>query len=204
MVVNPGKLVCPQVWGEIMPRWKPVVAWQPAALCYALIFPFRIGRCLAKVMNVYPVALRHRTEYLFDRKCVLSPHLIRLRPAPTRVPHSRVFAEGRPAEHFLNWQQDPFGNFVARYVFPEKRARWWSTSPGLVLEMVTINPFDFFVEEYADNFPFEYPSSSTKELEALFRVHRIGPAPHGLAARRLARTDEDRGFPGGAQPAPAA
>ena len=121
------------------------------------------------------VALRHRTEYLFDRSVSLSPHLIRLRPAPhTRTPIHEYSLKVDPAEHFLNWQQDPFGNFVARYVFPEK-TRKMVVDVGLVLEMVTINPFDFFVEEYADNFPFEYPKQLHKELKPYFECTESGP-----------------------------
>ena len=67
------------------------------------------------------VAIHHRTEYLFDRSVALAPHQIRLRPAPhTRAPVHEYSLKVEPEDHFLNWQQDPFGNFVARYVFSEK------------------------------------------------------------------------------------
>ncbi|MGB5465934.1 MAG: transglutaminase family protein [Sedimenticolaceae bacterium] len=121
------------------------------------------------------VALHHRTEYLFDRSVALSPHQIRLRPAPhTRTPVHEYSLKVEPAEHFLNWQQDPFGNFVARYVFPEK-TRKMVIDVGLVVEMVTINPFDFFVEEYANQFPFSYPKQLHKELKPYFEVTESGP-----------------------------
>ena len=120
------------------------------------------------------VAIRHKTEYLFDRSVSLSPHLIRLRPAPhTRTPVHEFSLRIEPAEHFLNWQQDPFGNFVARYVFPEKTRRL-VVDVGLVVEMVTINPFDFFVEEYAEHFPFEYPRQLHKELKPYFERTESG------------------------------
>lgn len=121
------------------------------------------------------VAIRHRTEYLFDRNVALSPHLIRLRPAPhTRTPIHEYSLKVEPEEHFLNWQQDPFGNFAARYVFPEK-ARKMVIDVGIVVEMVTINPFDFFVEEFAENFPFEYPKQLHKELKPYFECTETGP-----------------------------
>ena len=121
------------------------------------------------------VAIRHRTEYLFDRSVSLSPHLIRLRPAPhVRTPIHEYSLTVEPGEHFMNWQQDPFGNFVARYVFPEK-TRKMVIDVGLVVEMVTINPFDFFVEEYAKNFPFEYPKQLHKELKPYFECTESGP-----------------------------
>jgi len=121
------------------------------------------------------VAIRHRTEYLFDRSVALSPHLIRLRPAPhVRTPIHEYSLKVEPQEHFINWQQDPFGNFIARFVFPEK-TRKMVVDVGLVVEMVTINPFDFFVEEYAERFPFEYPKQLHKELKPYFECTESGP-----------------------------
>ena len=121
------------------------------------------------------VAIRHRTEYLFDRSVSLSPHQIRLRPAPhTRAPVHEYSLKVEPEEHFLNWQQDPFGNFVARYVFPEK-TRKMVVDVGMVIEMVTVNPFDFFVEEYAEKFPFSYPKQLHKELKPYFECTESGP-----------------------------
>ena len=121
------------------------------------------------------VAIRHRTEYLFDRSVSLSPHQIRLRPAPhSRTPVYEYSLKVEPQEHFVNWQQDPFGNFVARYVFPEK-TRKMVVDVGMVVEMVTINPFDFFVEEYAEKYPFVYPKQLHKELKPYFECTESGP-----------------------------
>ena len=121
------------------------------------------------------VAIHHKTDYLFDRPVALSPHLLRLRPAPhTRTPVHHYSLKVQPDEHFVNWQQDPFGNFIARYVFPEKTRRL-SIEVDLVAEMVTINPFDFFVEEYADNYPFDYEPQLRKELAPYFETSENGP-----------------------------
>ncbi|MGB5728037.1 MAG: transglutaminase family protein, partial [Thiogranum sp.] len=121
------------------------------------------------------VAIHHKTDYLFDRLVSLAPHQIRLRPAPhTRTPLHHYSLNVGPADHFINWQQDPFGNFIARYVFTEK-TRKLSIEVDMVAEMVTINPFDFFVEKYADEFPFAYPSQLRKELTPYFETTESGP-----------------------------
>ncbi len=100
------------------------------------------------------VAIHHRTEYHFDRAVSLSPHIIRLRPAShSRTPILHYSLKVEPAKHFLNWQQDPFGNYMARLVFEEK-TREMVIDVGLVVELVKINPFDFFVEDYAENLSF--------------------------------------------------
>ena len=100
------------------------------------------------------VALHHKTSYQFDRLVSLSPHEVRLRPAAhARTPVLAYSLTVNPEKHFVNWQQDPYGNYIARFVFPEK-VRALDFTVDLVADMTVINPFDFFVEKYAENFPF--------------------------------------------------
>src|SRR5262249_6664401 len=110
------------------------------------------------------VALHHRTHYSFDRQVSMSPHEVRLRPAAhTRTPVESYSFKARPARHFLNWQQDPYGNWVARLVVPEK-ARELEIVVDMVLDMTVINPFDFFVDPVAEKFPFPYSAENAREL----------------------------------------
>jgi uncharacterized protein (DUF2126 family) len=131
------------------------------------------------------VALNHVTHYKYDRLVTLGPQVVRLRPAP----HCRTRILGyslkvTPATHFVNWQQDPQANYLARFVFPEKTAEL-RIEVDLVAEMAVLNPFDFFLEPYAEKFPFTYQGAEKRDLapylvmfrgEPLFRKYLQGIA----------------------------
>jgi uncharacterized protein (DUF2126 family) len=120
------------------------------------------------------IAINHKTEYRYERPVSVSPHVVRLRPAPhTRTPIESYSLKILPETHFINWQQDPFGNYLARLVFPEP-VRHLSFEVDLVAEMVVINPFDFFVEDYAEHYPFSYPDALRKELAPYLEITENG------------------------------
>lgn len=128
------------------------------------------------------VALNHKTHYRFDRPVGLSPHEVRLRPAPHCATSIRSYSmKISPANHFINWQQDPYGNYLARLVFPEK-ATELSITVDLVADMTVINPFNFFVEPYAEKFPFAYPEQLTKELKPFLEYDPSGRLLDGWLA----------------------
>ncbi|MGE3774119.1 MAG: transglutaminase N-terminal domain-containing protein, partial [Gammaproteobacteria bacterium] len=121
------------------------------------------------------IALNHVTHYRYDRLVHLGPQILRLRPAPhcrTRILSYSLRVT--PTEHFINWQQDPQANFLARLVFPE-RTRELRIEIDLLAEMATINPFDFFLEPGAEQFPFAYAPESAHELAPFRLAEPAGP-----------------------------
>lgn len=120
------------------------------------------------------VVISHKTHYKYDKAISLSPHIIRLRPAPhSRTPIEAYSLNIKPDNHFLNWQQDPFGNYQARVVFPEKTKEFF-IDVEIIADLITLNPFDFFVEESATNFPFEYKKELKKELKPYLKINEDG------------------------------
>src|SRR5262249_13381782 len=120
-------------------------------------------------------SLHHVTRYRYDRPVGLAPQVIRLRPAP----HCRTRIESyslrvTPAQHFVNWQQDPNGNWLARFVFPEK-TREFTITVDLVADMAVINSFDFFVEPFPEKFPFVYPAEVAGEPAPYLDAESAGP-----------------------------
>ncbi|GJM28781.1 MAG: IMP dehydrogenase [Cyclobacteriaceae bacterium] len=137
------------------------------------------------------VAVRHYTKYSYDRHIELSPQVIRLRPAP----HSRTFIKGyslniKPENHFINWQQDPFGNYLARVVFPEK-VDHFEVDVEVIADMVVINPFDFFMEDYAKQFPFVYEENLKRQLQPYLEITEHVEVLMQLVDRAKSKITED-------------
>ena len=135
------------------------------------------------------VAIEHITTYDFDKSVGIGPHVVRLRPAPhSRTPIEAYSLRVEPTAHFLNWQQDPFGNFQARLVFPEPATRLKITV-DLIADMTVINPFDFFLEEDAEHMPFDYEPDLLADLTPYLIVDPAAEPPTELLGEWLAEVD---------------
>jgi uncharacterized protein (DUF2126 family)/transglutaminase-like putative cysteine protease len=137
------------------------------------------------------VALYHKTHYRYDRGVSLGPQIVRLRPAPhCRTPILSYSLNLRPRPHFVNWQQDPHGNYLARVLFPEK-TRELMVEVDLVAETAVFNPFDFFLEASAEQFPFSYEPWLEKDLAPFLEAGAAGSGLRDFVAtidRRRRRT----------------
>ena len=134
------------------------------------------------------VAIQHHTVYRFDKKVALLPHLLRLRPAPhCRMPIQSYSLKVTPDNYFINWQQDPFSNYLARLVFSEK-TRELIIDVEVIVDMTVVNPFDFFLEESVDHFPFKYDKQLKKDLAPYLQITEKGP----LFAELLAQVDRSK------------
>jgi len=139
-------------------------------------------------------SLHHRTSYQYAKPVQLGPQTIRLRPAA----HSRTAVPAyslkvSPEKHFINWQQDPHGNFLARIVFPEP-VKEFTFEVDLIADLATINPFDFFLEDYAEEVPFTYPDEIQDDLAPFFQRTVNGPLYRkffeGLPAKEAMPTND--------------
>ena len=121
------------------------------------------------------VAINHKSLYRYDRLVNLSPHVFRLRPAVhCRTPIEAYSLNIEPKEHFINWQQDPFGNYQARVLF-QKPTHALSVEVDLIADMTIINPFDFFLETSAEHYPFLYEAQLKEELTPFLEIRENGP-----------------------------
>ena len=145
-------------------------------------------------------AIHHLTHYRYDRPVSLGPQIIRLRPAPhsrTRViSHSLKVT---PADHFVNHQQDPYGNWLARYVFPDL-VNELKIEVDVVADMTVYNPFDFFVEESAETWPFEYGEDLRPDLVIYRTPEPAGPRLAGVSRRDRPVAEAHRRFRRRSQP----
>ncbi|MEI6950664.1 transglutaminase N-terminal domain-containing protein, partial [Paraflavisolibacter sp. H34] len=121
------------------------------------------------------ILIRHQTHYQYERPVYLTTHYFRLKPvAHCRMPVEIYSLAVRPANHHLHWQQDPFGNFLARVDFTGPTTEL-TVDVKIVGELAPVNPFDFFLEEYAGRFPFAYEASLEKDLGPYLEIAEKGP-----------------------------
>ncbi len=134
------------------------------------------------------ILLQHKTTYVYDPAVFLSPQFVRLKPGlHCRTPVEAYSFIVSPTSHQVHWQQDPFGNFIARVDFTGPVAEF-VIDVKLIADLTPISPFDFFVDEYVQFFPFDYAPQLKKDLAAYLEVIDHGP----LMKQWLAKADLSR------------
>lgn len=139
-------------------------------------------------------AIHHVSDYRYDRVVALAPQLVRLRPAPhsrTRILNYALTIS--PPDHFINWQQDPSGNWLARLVFPEKTDHF-TVTVDLTADMAVVNPFDFFIDDQAGRYPFTYDPDSAADLAAYLSPEPVGPTVRAFIDQLPASADRTVDF----------
>jgi transglutaminase-like putative cysteine protease len=156
----------------------------------------RGSRNAGSLLMAIHVALHHKTAYRYDRLVNLGPQVVRLRPAPhCRTPILSYSLKVKPEPHFLNWQQDPQGNYLARLVFPKRRAsspsrstswpRWRSTIPSTSSSSLAAENFPFAYDEKLGRRTRALPAQGRPHLRARLRRLRREHRPHAHGARSI-------------------
>ena len=113
--------------------------------------------------------------------------------ARAALPHADpvlLAARSSRQSHFINWQQDPYGNYLARARVPREDDASFEVEVDLVADMAVINPFDFFLEPDAEKFPFDYEPTLAEELAPYLEHAAGGAAARGACSRAsTARAD---------------
>lgn len=121
------------------------------------------------------ILLEHQTCYQYERPVFLTTHYLRLKPAPHyRIPIESYALSVEPHNHILHWQQDPFNNYLARVDFMAS-TQSLVVDVKVTINMVTINPFDFYVDEEAQFFPFSYNDEIKSALSPYLKTTKQDP-----------------------------
>ncbi|NND97469.1 MAG: IMP dehydrogenase [Pirellulaceae bacterium] len=121
------------------------------------------------------VALNHHLRFVFHRPVDLTTLWLRLRPAPhTKADIEAYSIKVHAKSNWLNWVRDPFENHLGRLDLPEPVARV-GFDVDIIANLAATNPFDFLVEPFANDFPFEYPDQLRKELSPYLHLEDGDP-----------------------------
>ncbi|MGZ3422858.1 MAG: transglutaminase family protein [Polyangiales bacterium] len=109
--------------------------------------------------------LQHRSHYGYPRPAALGPHVLRLRPANHVKATIETYALRIAQGPDIRWQQDPYGNHIARASFRvSQKVEAFDVHVELTVDVKPVNPFDFLIDDTAKNTPFKYPRELLPEL----------------------------------------
>ncbi len=100
---------------------------------------------------------------------------MRLRPASHARARVETYGLTVQPDADVRWQQDPNGNHVARVVFPkDDRLDFMDLLVEVALDLRPVNPFDFLLEETAENVPLRYTPALLDELAPFLSLQTPG------------------------------
>jgi hypothetical protein len=109
--------------------------------------------------------IHHRSLYTYPQPAMLGPHVVRLRPANHVKAKIETYRLEIGQEPQIRWQQDPYGNHVARATFKAgERVSSFDVHVELAVDIRPVNPFDFFEDDRCRTIPFSYPSEMHRDL----------------------------------------
>lgn len=114
---------------------------------------------------MHRIRIQHLTEYLFSAPVTFNPHRLLIRPREghdVRIESSKLVIS--PA-YSTKWQRDVFDNSLAVVSF-KKPSDKLTISSEVVIQHFEQAPFDFMLEDYAINYPFNYADSERADLLA--------------------------------------
>ena len=123
------------------------------------------------------VSLHHQTTYDYDKSVSIFPQTIRLRPAAhCRTPIESYSLRVEPRAAFSELAAGPVRKLPgpARVSGAAAGIGVWRSC--LCAELTVINPFDFFLDEYAEQWPFTYDAVADRGVASLPGQPDAGPA----------------------------
>lgn len=110
------------------------------------------------------IQIHHETLYSYSRPVFLSPQIFRLKPSAHHCATIKDYNLSlEPGLHELNWIQDAYGNSIARAIFPNL-VNYMKVDVSFSIEPVDFDPFSFYLDIEASNYPFEYDLETRKAL----------------------------------------
>lgn len=136
--------------------------------------------------------IHHHTQYHYHQAVLLKPQILRLRPRSDGWQSLQNFAlTVNPQPGGISAINDLDGNCLQRLWFSEPTEQFSLTVDSLV-ETHIDNPFNFLLEPWALQLPFDYPTSLYRQLQPYWQSYSIHPDPTAISLGQEIAHDSQR------------